>query len=167
MPLDCGRKPEFPEETHTGTGRAYLQKDYGQTWIQTRSLRAPKVLAFITICQSVVEQMLDSEYLFSKNSGSEWLELTLRHRQRIHFERGTQNVEATPDRRVNPYRPGAWLFTTDTEATLNRRAALIISPVDPVDRCTALCRSHRRLKQHAAPRLPRGASASGVTGTKF
>ncbi|CAB1412386.1 unnamed protein product [Pleuronectes platessa] len=48
----------------------------------------------------------------------------------------------------------------DTEATLNRRAALIISPVDPVDRCTALCRSHRRLKHRAAPRLPRGASAS-------
>ncbi|CAB1429866.1 unnamed protein product [Pleuronectes platessa] len=83
------------------------------------------------------------------------------------FERGTQNVEATPKHRANPYRPGAWLFTTDTEATLNRRAALIISPVDPVDRCTALCRSHRRLKHHAAPRLPRGASASGVTGTKF
>ncbi|CAB1424002.1 unnamed protein product [Pleuronectes platessa] len=60
-----------------------------------------------------------------------------RHRQRIHFERGTQNVEATPEHRANPYRPGAWLFTTDTEATLNRRAALIISPVDPVDRCTA------------------------------
>ncbi|CAB1428335.1 unnamed protein product [Pleuronectes platessa] len=52
---------------------------------------------------------------------------------------GTQNVEATPKHRANPYRPGAWLFTTDTEATLNRRAALIISPVDPVDRCTALC----------------------------
>ncbi|CAB1443689.1 unnamed protein product, partial [Pleuronectes platessa] len=83
-----------------------------------------------------------------------------RHRQRIHFERGTQNVEATPEHRANPYRPGAWLFTTDTEATLNRRAALIISPVDPVDRCTALCQSHRRLKHHAAPRLPRGASAS-------
>ncbi|CAB1418359.1 unnamed protein product [Pleuronectes platessa] len=63
--------------------------------------------------------------------------------------------------------PIAWLFTTDAEATLNRRAALIISPVDPVDRCTALCQSHRRLKHLAAPRLPRGASASGVTGTKF
>ncbi|CAB1459065.1 unnamed protein product [Pleuronectes platessa] len=90
-----------------------------------------------------------------------------RHRQRIHFERGTQNVEATPEHRANPYRPDAWLFTTDTEATLNRRAALIISPVDPVDRCTALCQSHRRLKHRAAPRLPSGASASGVTGTKF
>ncbi|CAB1423884.1 unnamed protein product [Pleuronectes platessa] len=93
--------------------------------------------------------------------------LSERHRQRIHFERGTQNVEATPKHRANPYRPGAWLFTTDTEATLNRRAALIISPVDPVDRCTALCQSHRRLKHRAALRLPRGASASGVTGTKF
>ncbi|CAB1446637.1 unnamed protein product [Pleuronectes platessa] len=90
-----------------------------------------------------------------------------RRRRRIHFERGTQNVEATPKHRANPYRPGAWLFTTDAEATLNRRAALIISPVDPVDRCTALCRSHRRLKHRAAPRLPRSASASGVTGTKF
>ncbi|CAB1458495.1 unnamed protein product [Pleuronectes platessa] len=66
-----------------------------------------------------------------------------------------------------PIAPALWLFTTDTEATLNRRAALIISPVHPVDRCTALCRSHRRLKHRAAPRLPRGASASGVTGTKF
>ncbi|CAB1430506.1 unnamed protein product [Pleuronectes platessa] len=73
-----------------------------------------------------------------------------RHRQRIHFERGTQNVEATPEHRANPYRPGAWLFTTDAEATLNRRAALIISPVDPVDRCTALCQSHRRLKHRCA-----------------
>ncbi|CAB1415133.1 unnamed protein product [Pleuronectes platessa] len=91
----------------------------------------------------------------------------LEDRQRIHFERGTQNVEATPKHRANPYRPGAWLLTPDTEATLNRRAALIISPVDPVDRCTALCRSHRRLKHRAEPRLPRGASASGVTGTKF
>ncbi|CAB1417876.1 unnamed protein product [Pleuronectes platessa] len=57
--------------------------------------------------------------------------------------------------------------TPEAEATLNRRAALIISPVDPVDRCTALCQSHRRLKHRAAPRLPRDASASGVTGTKF
>ncbi|CAB1420037.1 unnamed protein product [Pleuronectes platessa] len=57
--------------------------------------------------------------------------------------------------------------TPEAEATLNRRAALIISPVDPVDCCTALCQSHRRLKHRAAPRLPRGASASGVTGTKF
>ncbi|CAB1412525.1 unnamed protein product [Pleuronectes platessa] len=81
--------------------------------------------------------------------------------QRIHFERGTQNVEATPEHRANPYRPGAWLFTPDTEATLNRRAALIISPVDPVDRCTALCRSHRRLKHREAALSQRGASASG------
>ncbi|CAB1456612.1 unnamed protein product [Pleuronectes platessa] len=86
---------------------------------------------------------------------------------RLEHLTGTQNVEATPEHRANPYRPGAWLFTPDTEATLNRRAALIISPVDPVDRCTALCQSHRRLKHRAAPRLPRGASASGVTGTKF
>ncbi|CAB1433012.1 unnamed protein product [Pleuronectes platessa] len=50
---------------------------------------------------------------------------------------------------------------------MNRRAALIISPVDPVDRCTALCRSHRRLKHHAAPRLPRGASASEVSDLWF
>ncbi|CAB1438091.1 unnamed protein product [Pleuronectes platessa] len=78
---------------------------------------------------------------------------------------GTQNVEATPKHHANPYRPGAWLFTTDTEATLNRRAALIISPVDPVDRCTALCQSHRRLKHPAAPRLPRGASASAIPET--
>ncbi|CAB1449114.1 unnamed protein product [Pleuronectes platessa] len=59
-----------------------------------------------------------------------------------------------PKHRANTYRPGAWLFTTDAEATLNRRAALIIS-VDPVDRCTALCQSQRRLKHRAAPRLPR------------
>ncbi|CAB1450257.1 unnamed protein product [Pleuronectes platessa] len=50
---------------------------------------------------------------------------------------GTQNGEATPKHRANPYRLGAWLLTPDTEATLNHRAALIISPVDPVDRCTA------------------------------
>ncbi|CAB1429898.1 unnamed protein product [Pleuronectes platessa] len=88
------------------------------------------------------------------------------HWEKIMPDRANQ-ISQDYNSGFNPYRPGAWLFTTDTEATLNRRAALIISPVDPVDRCTALCLSPRRLKHRAAPRLPRGASASGVTGTKF
>ncbi|CAB1454159.1 unnamed protein product [Pleuronectes platessa] len=66
-----------------------------------------------------------------------------RHRQRIHFERGTENVEATPKHLANPYRAGAWLFTPDTEATLNRRAA------------------PGRLPRAKALRRQRGASASG------
>ncbi|CAB1425683.1 unnamed protein product [Pleuronectes platessa] len=75
---------------------------------------------------------------------------------------GTQNVEATPEHRANPYHPSAWLFTTDTEATLNRRAAPIKAPrcAKAASRCFSLRSLHGFVPVSPEAEAPRCAKAA-------